>query len=315
VTEPDLRPMTLGEVLDRTFKLYRNYFWLFVGISAIPHLFVLLLEVASAKFTFTAASALQTAGVTPAAMGRWYFAFLGLALVNAVMAAIAHAAAVFAVSDLYLAQPTSVRSAYAKLGLKIFRVLLILFLLFVVFSIAFAIAGIAMAVVIAVLAALVGAVAGPLLGGILAIILALGLVAAAIFMFCRVALSVPVAMIEDMGAVRSIERSIHLTKGYAGQIFLIGLLATLISYIAVILLQSPFLVLAYTSPVHRHFSLGFTILQDLAGFIGGVVAGPIGAIGFALMYYNLRVRKEAFDLQHLMGSLETTPPADISPAV
>jgi hypothetical protein len=307
--------MTLGEVLDRTFKLYRSYFWLFVGISAIPHLFVLLLEVATAKFTFAAATALQTAGVTPAAMGRWYAGIVVLGLVGVVMAAIAHAATVFAVSDLYLVRPASVRSAYAQLGLKIFRVLLILFLLFIVFGIAVVIASIAMAAVIAVVAAVMGAVAGPLLGGIVAIILALGMVALVIFLFCRVALSVPVAMIEDMGAIRSIERSIHLTKGYAGQIFLIGLLATLISYIAVLLLQSPFLVLTFTNPAYRHFSLGFTILQDLAGFIGGVVAGPIGAIGFALMYYNLRVRKEAFDLQHLMGSLETAAPVDISPAV
>jgi len=35
----ELRPLTLGELLDRTFQLYRNYFWLFVGIMAIPSAF------------------------------------------------------------------------------------------------------------------------------------------------------------------------------------------------------------------------------------------------------------------------------------
>jgi len=30
-----LRPLALGEILDRTAELYRNYFLLFVGISAI----------------------------------------------------------------------------------------------------------------------------------------------------------------------------------------------------------------------------------------------------------------------------------------
>src|SRR6201995_4214584 len=30
----ELRPLTLGEVLDRTFSLYRSRFWLFCGIAA-----------------------------------------------------------------------------------------------------------------------------------------------------------------------------------------------------------------------------------------------------------------------------------------
>src|SRR5271169_5669056 len=32
----ELRPLSLGELLDRTFSLYRRHFWLFVGIMAIP---------------------------------------------------------------------------------------------------------------------------------------------------------------------------------------------------------------------------------------------------------------------------------------
>ncbi len=33
----DLRPLSLGELLDRTFFLYRRNFLLFVGIAAIPY--------------------------------------------------------------------------------------------------------------------------------------------------------------------------------------------------------------------------------------------------------------------------------------
>lgn len=39
----DLRPLSLGEVLDRTFSLYRRHFLLFIGIAAIPHLLTLAL--------------------------------------------------------------------------------------------------------------------------------------------------------------------------------------------------------------------------------------------------------------------------------
>ena len=34
----DLRPLSLGELLDRTFFLYRRHFLLFVGIAAMPQL-------------------------------------------------------------------------------------------------------------------------------------------------------------------------------------------------------------------------------------------------------------------------------------
>ena len=41
---PDLCPLSLGEILDRTFSLYRRNFLLFVGITAIPQLFVLVMQ-------------------------------------------------------------------------------------------------------------------------------------------------------------------------------------------------------------------------------------------------------------------------------
>ena len=40
----DLRPLSLGEILDRTFSLYRRHFLLFLGIAAIPHLLTLALN-------------------------------------------------------------------------------------------------------------------------------------------------------------------------------------------------------------------------------------------------------------------------------
>src|ERR1700693_2725426 len=38
----DLRPLSLGELLDRTFFLYRRHFLLFLGIAAVPYLLVLI---------------------------------------------------------------------------------------------------------------------------------------------------------------------------------------------------------------------------------------------------------------------------------
>jgi hypothetical protein len=54
------------------------------------------------------------------------------------------------------------------------------------------------------------------------------------------------------------------------------------------------------------------VLIYLAGFISGALTGPLATIGIALVYYDERVRKEAFDLQLMMSSLD--PPAP-SPAM
>jgi hypothetical protein len=42
-----LRPMNLGEILDRTIQIYRSRFLVFVGIAALPALAVMALEMAN----------------------------------------------------------------------------------------------------------------------------------------------------------------------------------------------------------------------------------------------------------------------------
>src|SRR6266851_6073031 len=61
----DLRPLSLGELLDRTFFLYRRHFLLFVGIAAIPYSFFFVLNLTSALIPVFARS--DAAGRFPAA--------------------------------------------------------------------------------------------------------------------------------------------------------------------------------------------------------------------------------------------------------
>lgn len=272
MAEVNLRPMTVGEVLDRTFSLYKNNFWLFVGISALPFLLLFIFQVGVSAVN---SSKIQTAG--PAASAGLLAGAVGgiviggilyLALIGATQAA-----TVFAVSELYLGGQPTVRGAYSRVGAKAFRVLLVLFLV-----------GLAVGV-----------------GFIL-------LIVPGFILACRTAISVPVSMLEDTNAVRSVERSMELTKGFGWQMFLIFLLVWVISYVAALLLQFPFIFLAGAAAVaHHQVSFGIQVLQHLAEFISQVLVGPIGTIAFSLMYYNLRVRKEAFDIQHLMNSLGQTP--------
>jgi len=56
-------------------------------------------------------------------------------------------------------------------------------------------------------------------------------------------------------------------------------------------------------------------LQAAGGFISTSLLGPLLTIAFTLIYYDQRVRKEGFDLQLMMSTLEAgTQPAIASTA-
>ena len=63
-----------------------------------------------------------------------------------------------------------------------------------------------------------------------------------------------------------------------------------------------------------NLSIAATIWIYLAEFIGGTVAGPIATIALVLVYYDQRVRKEAFDLQMMMDALGQAVPQQAAAA-
>lgn len=292
-----LRPMTLGQVLDTTFSLYKRNFWLFAGITALPFLLVLLFQIVVAATGSPFAGTGRSTAISPDLLGRMA-AGVGIgAMIYLVILGYTQAATIFAVSDLYLARSATVRGSFGKVGAKILRIMLIF--------------------LIGIIAAIVGILAFSLAIGIMVALfrspllifpLFLVMLVLALVLLCRLALWIPAAMLENAGAVSSFQRSVHLTQGYALQIFLIYLLVGVLTYAAILIFQLPFLAMAAKAAAARQaLPFGIAVLQDLGAFVSNVLVGPIGTIAISLMYYNLRVRKEAFDIQHLMNSLEATP--------
>jgi uncharacterized membrane protein len=277
MADVDLRPMTLGEVLDRTFNLYKNNFLLFAGITALPALALLVVQILNSWSQMDRLAAISAGrpGSVPSP-NVFAGAFAGVfvfALVYLLLIGYTQAATVFAVSDLYLGRTPSIGGSYKRVGSKALRVLFILFLT-----------------------------------GLIAIVGFILLVIPGFILLCRTAVAVPASMLEDTKSVRSLERSMQLTKGHAMQIFLIFLLVWVLSYVVAIVFQLPFTFVQMNAlRAHQAVSFGMLLLQHLAGFFSQILIGPIGTIAFSLMYYNLRVRKEAFDIQHLMASLGTNP--------
>jgi len=260
-----LRPLSTGELLDRTFSLYRSHLGLFLGIFALPHLVVLGVQFLQLASQWSYARVPNV----PASL-LW---FVAIAFVGLVMAAASQAAAVIAVSDLHLNRPASVLDSFLRVKGHLLGVIGISFIMLV-------------AVTVGLLAFLVP-------GILLAIIWSL---------------SVPAKVLENKGPLAAMSRSVDLTKGDWGRIFVVGLLVVVLSYGVRMLLQAPILIAIYMSAKAglRNAMLGWQIASLVAAFVGESLVGAVGTIAFSLVYYDERVRKEAFDLQLMMTSIDAS---------
>jgi hypothetical protein len=316
----ELRPLSLGELLDRTFSLYRHHFWLFVGIMAVPSAFTIPMNFLILSFQGSTLSATRTpAPPSPALFVGIFLGYFAFAVIFWIMYSVAMGAATHAVAEAYLGRIATVRDSYARIRGKFWR------LMGVIFNIAIRLLGILL-VVVAVAGGGIAAVAvaGGSPGGrvfaVIAVFLAI-LAYVAGLAFCvyfalRYTVSIPVLMIENLGVLATIRRSVHLTRGRRGSIFVALLLAAIIGYIGVIIFQMPFFVATIIAMSSGHFSTWLAFASSVSGAIGGSITGPISMIVIVLCYYDTRIRKEAFDLQFMMSSLDQPAPAagTVSPA-
>src|SRR5580698_6318288 len=104
----ELRPLTTGEILDRTFFLYRSNFWLYVGLASIASGVSVLASFA--RLTYLHFKAIPVASPGAVLVGS-AFTIVGAILYFAAYS-VTHAATVSAVSSIYLGEQTSMGKAF-----------------------------------------------------------------------------------------------------------------------------------------------------------------------------------------------------------
>jgi len=115
-----LRPLTLGELLDRTFQLYRNNFALFAGITALGYLPLFLGRLG----LVVVPGAVQRPGVAFSA--TMLVGLLTVLVLYFIGMAAAQAGTVVAVSYVHLGRPITVRQSYAYVRSMVGRVILVM---------------------------------------------------------------------------------------------------------------------------------------------------------------------------------------------
>jgi hypothetical protein len=298
------RSMSVGEWLDATFTLYRRNFALIASISAvvqIPYALLtwLLFEVTGvATFVRSPFASFSGQTITKAQAQQLlntdlgvFAVTIGLVLVSLlVIVPLGEAATTRAVSDRYLDRPSSLFAAYGAAWSRLGALIVMICILIGAY------AGSLGAVL--VLALLLGTAGAGGLGALLAVLAIIALVPTLIVVYVRTVVAVPAIVLERASGWGGLQRSWRLISGRFwptfGRMLLLGLITSIISSVIAAVFELPGLAL---------FPNNTFVFDQVASAIAAVFVGPITYIGVTLLYYDIRIRKEGFDIEMLARSL------------
>ncbi|MBA3316561.1 MAG: hypothetical protein H0T50_00520 [Gemmatimonadales bacterium] len=248
-----LRPLSVGEILDVSFTLYRRHFatlgTVAVLCSGLPVLLSLYIEASG--------GVLQNMSLT-----------LVYYMVFTVLSSIATAATVFVVSESYLGHPLGAAGALTRATPLLGRLVVCSLLLAVVVGFGF-----------------------------------LFFVIPGIVLLSGLLLAFPSLVLEsDSSPTGALSRSWSLTRG--SRLRMLGLLMTLVAllYVPIIALGAIATLVFPSDPAGGRLTPGLLTLAVVG--VLQMLLYPLLYCVLTVAYYDLRVRKEGFDLEMLASTLQ-----------
>ncbi|HEY2824358.1 MAG TPA: hypothetical protein VGI83_02330 [Gemmatimonadales bacterium] len=249
MTTYQMRPMSIGEILDAAFTIYRRQFGIFMGIGVAGY------GMGSVLLTYIALSG-------------GYLEHLGLSaiayVVLSVGALVATGASVRVISETYLGEKPALGPALSYALGRMWPLLVANSIVFL-----FVAAGFVALIVPGIIAALASCV-----------------------------VSQVIVLERPESSVAALPRSWTLTKSHRLRALALILVATM-------LLIIPISALGIAAAIVPTFEPAAQVLTELVR----VSTYPVLPTVLTLYYYDLRVRKEAFDLQVLSRQLSPNAPA------
>ena len=263
-------PMSTTQIIDRTLRLYRRHFVHFLAVVAVVYLPMSILNVVAqvAMVSVTTSMSARTNPDVMLAKATATFVFmLAVAAISLLGMVLSTGALTKSVADGYLGRESSVGEVYGAVFQR-FGTLLGAFLL-------------------------VGLLTG--MGYLLCVV-------PGVILSLMWIVTTPVVMVEPVSAWEGMKRSRQLCSGNLGKVFLLLLLCTLL----VIVITAPFSVvggLVQQLLVYHKLPVLGVVASQAISIPSQVVAAPISSAAVVLLYYDLRIRKEAFDLEMLADSM------------
>ena len=268
-----LRPLEIGDLLDETFRIYRRHFLLFAGISVILAIPAAGLQGYSFFTVFGSFLQSTTSGQTfnfNSLLPSLIVIAIGY-VISVLLSPYSYGAVIYAACESALGRPVTVWDALRGVTRRYFAILGYLLLV--------------------------------ALMGVLFCLLPLW-----IWIWVGWVAVLPVMFVENVGLGRAMGRSWQLVQGRWWRTFLVLLLVVLVWYFARIALEA-FIALANGLIGVVVSTYVVLAISQAAAIIVAALVNPILQIAVVLIYFDLRVRREALDLFQLAQHVSASQPA------
>ena len=274
---PVLRPLTIAEILDAAFRVYRRNFGRLVTVAAYVYVPLAVIQALIAAIFVASVSRMPQPGSAGGVMPTHLLAGIGVGglllwILSMVGYMLAYAAMTVTISNEYLGRDISPADAYRRVM--------------------------------------------PSLGTVIGTSLLVGIVVSIGFMLCVIpgiylavayTFAIPVVVLEGLGATAAMSRSMNLVRGYWFHVFITMFLLMLIIGIIEMAILWPLNMIVVAGLAQASPGLG-QALSQLVSALASMVFFPLSMAGLVVLYYDLRVRKEGFDLQLLAQHLGAPAP-------
>jgi hypothetical protein len=267
-----LHPLTLAQLLDRAFRLYRNNFGLFVGIVAAAFIPITVLQVMS--------------------QALWGTTTIVNLVQNIFIESLVSGSLAWAISRVYHHQPTSNGSAYQACLRRYLSLLGAIFLQ----GLSIGVPGVILIGCGSFLILRASRVPTSPFQDFIALIPFFLIIPVLLYFFNRWAVVIPSIIVEDLGATQGLRRSWRLTAGSFWRILGVLVVAFLLTFFVA---QLPGLTLRYAVELIAPISAITPVVDTVISQLSHVIALPLSMAITVLLYYDLRARKEGYDLEIL----------------
>lgn len=303
-----LEPISTGDVIDRAVRLYRRNFTPLVAITAVPTLIGYVVSVMfwSGYSSLITSSASQR-GVPGTAVWMLALGGLGYPVWAYAMLLVVSGLSRVVGDHLMLSEPITFRGCFTAVKRRLGAITLMGLLSIAMLIAAYIVISIVMTVIILFVGLIIGVFAAARLPQWIAttalVVTVIAAVALSILLICVVAARVvflpQIVMIEGQSAANALGRAFRLGKGNWYRVGAIALFTYFVSTSLLAAFALPVLTALYFSGVlSAEFIVSPTwnILYTSFGQISNLLSLPIWVVSFTLLYFDSRVRKEAYDL-------------------
>lgn len=290
------RPMGIADILDETVELYRSSFVLLVGMAAVVYVPFFVVDGLLKGFR-QPTDASELAGYLGAAVLELVILLLVGTFVTGAMT--------FAISERYLGRQTSIGACLGRMlrpGVFFPFLGAVMLKYVLVFLPVMAVA----AMIGSVAAVSISAGAAPTAGVLLlSLPLILGALVLLVYMLVRLALVEPCFIVEMSGVGRAIGRSWALVRGYTLKALAVLAIATVVTWLVQAVLTAPTQAMIALRPEGAPDPSRLLVAVHLTlSTVTSALFMPVISIVTILLYYDIRIRREGFDLEMLAQELD-----------